>query len=598
MNAFLESVPRFLFFTGKGGVGKTSMASCSAVGLADMGKRVLLISTDPASNLDEVFAQELTSVPSEIVDVPRLFAMNINPIHAAAEYREKMVGPYRGVLPESAVQQMEEQLSGACTVEIAGFNEFSKFIGDESVSESFDHIILDTAPTGHTLRLLNLPAAWNDFIAENPSGSSCLGPVAGLSDQKILFEKVVQALSNPEKTLLVLVSRAEKMSLNEAARASLELRTAGMSTQHLILNGVFENSGEDDVAQAFAAASQEALGQMPEALANLPSTRTAFRPSGIMGTSSMREVISNRSESVVLDTPEALSHALEQTMHAYQNWEAFIDGLETTPNGVIMTMGKGGVGKTTMAALIASELAKRGHTVLLSTTDPAAHLEQTIGHSSGNLHVDRIDPAKERKDYVESVLSRSRGKLSLEDLELLEEELKSPCIEEIAVFQAFARIVAKGSEQFIVLDTAPTGHTLLLLDSTQAYHREVAKSTEDLPEEVKALLPRIRDPQFTRVAIVALPEATPVHEAAALQEDLRRAGIEPYGWIVNRSFAVSGSSDPVLCTKGMNEIPYITKVTEKLSKRAVISPWMCPQGNQTEWLSDLMKYKETKGVKV
>jgi len=598
MKSFMESVPRFLFFTGKGGVGKTSMASCTAVGLADRGQRVLLISTDPASNLDEVFGQELTSSPKEINGVPGLFAMNINPIHAAAEYRERMVGPYRGVLPDAAVQQMEEQLSGACTVEIAGFNEFSKFIGDESVSVEFDHIILDTAPTGHTLRLLNLPAAWNDFIAENPSGSSCLGPVAGLADQKILFEKVVQALCNPEKTLLVLVSRAETMSLAEAARASRELRTAGMSNQHLILNGVFESSGDDTVARAFASAARDALKSMPNILSGLASTRTAFRPSGIMGIVAMRDVIANHPESGRLNTPQELDDALEHAMSGFQDWDQFIAGLESSPNGVIMTMGKGGVGKTTLASLIATELARRGHSVLLSTTDPAAHVDQVIGQSCGNLHVDRIDPAKERKHYVESVLAKSREKLSVEDLELLEEELKSPCIEEIAVFQAFARIVAKGAEQYIVLDTAPTGHTLLLLDSTQAYHREVARSAETLPEEVKALLPRIRDPKFTRVAIVALAEATPVHEAAALQKDLQRAGIEPYGWIVNRSFATSGTTDPVLCTKGVNEIPFMTKVTGKLAARAVISPWRPPQDNQTEWLNDLMKYKQNKGVEV
>jgi arsenite/tail-anchored protein-transporting ATPase len=596
MKLFLSTVPRFLFFTGKGGVGKTSMASCTAVGLADMGRRVLLISTDPASNLDEVFGEPLSSSPRELEAVPRLFAMNINPIHAAAEYRERMIGPYRGVLPEAAVQQMEEQLSGACTVEIAGFNEFSKFIGDEAVSGAFDHIILDTAPTGHTLRLLNLPAAWTDFMAENPSGSSCLGPVAGLADQKILFEKVVQALSNPAKTQLILVSRPEGMSLTEAARASRELRAAGMYNQYLILNGVFEGVGTDPVARAFAAVSEEALAQMPDVLRELPSMKTAFRAAGIMGTEAMREVIVGRTASGGHEDVEVLNRAVAQALDGFACWEDFIDGLEAAPNGVIMTMGKGGVGKTTMAALIASELAGRGHSVLLTTTDPAAHLEQVIGPCSGQLQVDRIHPEQERARYVESILAKSRGRLSADELALLEEELRSPCIEEIAVFQAFARTVAQGTGQYIVLDTAPTGHTLLLLDSTQAYHREVARSSEDIPEEVKALLPRIRDPQYTRVAIVALAEATPVHEAAALQEDLRRAGIEPYGWIVNRSFAVSGTADPVLCSKGMGEIPYMNQVARGLARRAVISPWRSPQADQVAWLNALMSHEQNKGV--
>jgi len=479
MNSFLEKVPRFLFFTGKGGVGKTSMASCTAVGLADSGKRVLLISTDPASNLDEVFGQQLTSSPREINGVCGLFAMNINPIHAAAEYRERMVGPYRGVLPDAAVQQMEEQLSGACTVEIAGFNEFSKFIGDESVSAEFDQIILDTAPTGHTLRLLKLPAAWTDFIAENPSGSSCLGPVSGLADQKILFDSVVQTLCNPEKTLLVLVSRAEIMSLVEAERASRELQSTGMRNQHLILNGVFESTSDDSVAQAFASEAREALASMPKLLTGLAVTRIPFRPSGIMGIAAMRQVIANRPESGLVHGWQERDEALKHAVKEFEDWSEFIAGLQASGKGVIMTMGKGGVGKTTMASLIASELARAGHSVLLSTTDPAAHVQQVADQSCGNLHVDRIDPQKQRELYVESVLAKSRQSLSTEDLQLLEEELKSPCIEEIAVFQAFAQVVAKGTEQFIVLDTAPTGHTLLLLDSTQAYHREVARSAED-----------------------------------------------------------------------------------------------------------------------
>ncbi len=139
-----------------------------------------------------------------------------------------MVGPYRGMLPDATIKQMEEQLSGACTVEIAGFSEFSKFVGDESVVKDYDHVVLDTAPTGHTLRLLNLPSAWNDFIESNKTGSSCLGLYQGLSEQKILFENVVEALKNPERTLLVLVSRAEEMSFNEADRASSELRELGL----------------------------------------------------------------------------------------------------------------------------------------------------------------------------------------------------------------------------------------------------------------------------------------------------------------------------------------------------------------------------------
>lgn len=589
MNKFLSILPKFLFFTGKGGVGKTSMACSTAVALAEAGKKILLISTDPASNLDEVLETKLGSSPTQVNDVPNLFAMNINPIDAAGEYRERMVGPYRGILPDATIQQMEEQLSGACTVEIAGFSEFSKFVGDETMIKDYDHVVLDTAPTGHTLRLLNLPSAWNDFIESNKTGSSCLGPVSGLSEQKILFENVVEALKNPERTLLVLVSRAEAMSFKEANRASIELRELGLNNQYLIINGLFESNSEDKIAKAFAGKSKAALEAMPEELKTLPSFNIGFRPSGVMGIKTLKSIFAESPTASASSASESYnSEDAKITLSKLEPWAKFINELEQQGNGVIMTMGKGGVGKTTMAAMIATELASRGHSVLLSTTDPAAHVMGSIGEKVKNLHVERIDPTIETQNYVCNIISKNAGKLSLEDMALLEEELRSPCIEEIAVFQAFAKTVAKGEDQFIVLDTAPTGHTLLLLDSTEAYHREVAKSADDIPEEVKGLLPRIRDPKFTRVLIVALPEATPTHEAEALQEDLRRAEIEPYGWIINRSFEVSGTNDAILNAKGAYELKYIDEIAGKLSKKTVISPWIAEELVGAENLKKLM----------
>ena len=596
MHDFLKKVPKFLFFTGKGGVGKTSMACATAVGLAEKGKKILLISTDPASNLDEVLETNLNSTPTQVNGVPNLFAMNINPIEAASEYRERMVGPYRGILPDATIQQMEEQLSGACTVEIAGFSEFSKFVGDESVVKDYDHVVLDTAPTGHTLRLLNLPAAWNSFIESNKTGSSCLGPVSGLSEQKILFENVVEALKNPERTLLVLVSRAEEMSFNEANRASLELREVGLSNQHLIINGLFISDSEDKIAKAFAKKSNSALDTMPQELKILPTTKVLFRPAGVMGIEGLKDVCCRDTNITAKVKPEDFDINFKDTKDTFKKlkpWQDLLDELEKDGSGVIMTMGKGGVGKTTMAAMIATQLAQKGHSVLLSTTDPAAHLTQAlksdIEEDIPNLQIERIDPKVEVENYRCSVIKKNAGKLSLEDMALLEEELRSPCIEEIAVFQAFAKTVAKGKNQFIVLDTAPTGHTLLLLDSTEAYHREVAKSGDDLPSEVKELLPRIRDPKFTKVLIVALPEATPTHEARALQEDLKRANIEPYGWIINRSFAASKTEDPILISKGLYELKYIEEITNTLSKRTVLSPWVCDELVGAESLKKLMK---------
>lgn len=588
MKNILTKAPRFLFFTGKGGVGKTSVSCAVAVGLADSGRRVLLISTDPASNLSEVLNAGVNTKPTEVKGVRNLFAMNINPIEAAAEYREKMVSPYRGILPDEAIAQIEEQLSGACTVEISGFNEFSRFIGDEDLIADYDHIILDTAPTGHTLRLLNLPSAWDDFIATNETGSSCLGPVSGLKEQKAMCEKVIDVLKNPEKTLLVLVANAEKITLLEAEKAGNELKELGLNNQYLVINGIFEENSEDKIARSFALKSKTAIEEIPSGISKLSSTRIPFRPQGVMGINALRELCGKEAETLKKATYEELNYSIQKVLQGITNWSAFIDELESQGHGVIMTMGKGGVGKTTIASIIALELARRGNRVLLSTTDPAAHIEYAVGPGLSNLDLARIDPKAETVRYVKSVLDKNRGTLSENNMALLEEELRSPCIEEVAVFEAFARTVAKGKDKFIVLDTAPTGHTLLLIDSTESYHREIAKSSNGISSsQVKELLPLIRDPKITRVLIVALPEATPVHEAAALQHDLQRAGITPYGWIINRSFAATGTVDPVLTAKGRHEQTYISEVCERYSVRTVLLPWIGEELNRIETLKKL-----------
>lgn len=588
MKNLLSKIPQFLFFTGKGGVGKTSMSCAISVALADEGKKVLLISTDPASNLDEVLNTELSSTPKAVNDVNNLFAMNINPVVAANEYKEKMVGPYRGILPDEAIEQMEEQLSGACTVEIAGFNEFSKYVGDEDIVSSYDHIILDTAPTGHTLRLLALPSAWNDFIADNQTGSSCLGPVSGLAEYKKLYDNVVENLKNPKETLLILVSRAEKLSLLEASNASDELKQQGMKNQHLVINGVFESSDEDEVSKAFSLKSKEAISSIPSNLENLENTKIGFYPNGVVGIKSLRSIVSEELASEFEGVNEALSSALELSLHGINSWENLIKSFEEDKSGLIMAMGKGGVGKTTIASMIASTLAKRGHKVTLSTTDPAAHLEY-IQQDNENLIIEKIDPKIETKRHVDDVIAKNVNKLSADDMALLKEELSSPCIEEIAIFEAFAKTVAKAKDRFVVLDTAPTGHTLLLLDASSAYHKEVLKTSNDeMSDELTSLIPRIKDKKFTKILLVALAEATPTHEAKDLQSDLNRAGISPYAWVVNRSFALTKSSNNLLCQKGLNELKYINEIKNDLSSNLVISPWLPDEINNEKSLNKLI----------
>lgn len=573
MKNLIEKIPQFLFFTGKGGVGKTSMSCAISLALAKEGKKVLLISTDPASNLDEVLETKLKSIPTKINGVENLEAMNINPVVAAHEYKEKMVAPFRGVLPQSAIEQMEEQLSGACTVEIAGFNEFSKYVGDIDISENYDHIILDTAPTGHTLRLLKLPSAWNSFIEDNSTGSSCLGAVSGLSHNKKLYENVVENLKNADKTLLILVSRAEELSLIEASKASHELANQGIKNQHLIINGVFSANDEDKIAKSFEKKSKEALENLDEIISNLPKTTIGFYPNGAVGLEALNNIIDNITPKEYSDVKEQLQNSLKTILEDIYSWDSLIEDFENDKNGLIMTMGKGGVGKTTIASNIALELAKRGHKVVLSTTDPASHLEY-VSKTNENLTIEKIDPKIETQKHVDEVIALNEGKISNEDMALLKEELSTPCIEEIAVFKAFAKTVSKAKNSFVVLDTAPTGHTLLLLDASQAYHKEVLKNKNDaLEEDLIELLPRIKDEKYTKILLVTLPEATPTHEAKDLQEDLKRAGIKPYAWVINRSFALTNSSNNLLCQKALNEIKYIKEIKESLSFKTLIKAW-------------------------
>ena len=592
---FLDAPTRFLFFTGKGGVGKTSLACASAIALADKEKRVLLVSTDPASNLDEVLGQTLTAIPTPIPGVPKLLALNIDPAAAAMAYREKLVGPYRGKLPDAIVRGMEEQLSGACTMEIAAFDEFSRLLGQPEATADFDHVIFDTAPTGHTLRLLSLPGAWTGFLDSSTTGNSCLGPLSGLEKQRVIYENAVASLADGERTTLVLVSRAQRAALAEAERTNDELAAIGVRNQRLILNGLFEAAEADPVAVALQRRGAEALATAGAFLNRMRLSKVPLRSHNLVGIPALRALVASELRSsrgnealteVNLEPPHVGGY--DEKLPAMETLAQLVDDFAQAGRGVIMTMGKGGVGKTTIAAAIATELARRGLPVHLSTTDPAAHIAAAAGKIPG-MHVSRIDPQAETKAYVEQVMATAGKNLDANGRALLEEDLRSPCTEEIAVFRAFARTVAQGKDAFVVLDTAPTGHTLLLLDATESYHREIARKASDMPEEVLQLLPRLRDADYTRVLVVTLPEATPVHEAAMLQADLRRAKIEPFAWVINQSFAGSGSRDSLLVARGRGEVKYIREVVEKLSQRTALVPWVTEEPTGPERLQQLFK---------
>ena len=372
-----KDLPKFVFFTGKGGVGKTSLACAAAVTLADAGERVLLVSTDPASNVGQVFGVRIGAHVTAIEAVAGLSALEIDPEAAAAAYRARILDPIRGKLPEKALKAVEEQLSGACTTEIAAFDEFTALLTDADVIAAYDHILFDTAPTGHTIRLLKLPGAWSGFLEAGAGDASCLGPLAGLEKQRTRYRAAVDSLSDASLTRLILVARPRASALAEAARTSGELAAIGIANQRLAINGVMPQDAEsarDPLAAALAARDAAAIAGMDAALARLPQSRFSLRPENLVGLAALRRLAA--------DAPAAASASLRDRMPDLPPLATLVDEIARAGKGLVMTMGKGGVGKTTIAAAVAVELAARGHDVLLTTTDPAAHRRALAGSAS------------------------------------------------------------------------------------------------------------------------------------------------------------------------------------------------------------------------
>ena len=569
---FLDDAPRYLFFTGKGGVGKTSIACASAIRLAEAGRRVLLVSTDPASNVDQVFGVSIGNRVTPVADVPGLSALEIDPQAAAEAYRDKIVGPVKGVLPDTVVAGIEEQLSGACTTEIAAFDEFTELLTGSDLVKGFDHVVFDTAPTGHTIRLLQLPGAWSGFLEKGQGDASCLGPLAGLEKQKERYRAAVDALASPDATRLVLVARAQSGSLDEVARTHDELAEIGLQRQYLVVNGRMPEpeAVADELARGIFERERAALADMAPALQALPRDEIALKPFNLVGLDHLRQLFATPGEVPVADIEDE-SDAEDVGLDAPSLAE-LVDDIAADGKGLVMLMGKGGVGKTTLAAAVAVSLARRGFPVHLTTSDPAAHLSATLSDEVENLTVSRIDPTVETERYREQVL-QSKGKdMNEEDRALLEEDLRSPCTEEIAVFQAFSRVIREAGRKFVVMDTAPTGHTLLLLDATGAYHREIVRQMGDTGTHYTTPMMQLQDPQRTKMLLVTLAETTPVLEARDLQEDLRRAGIEPWAWVVNNSIAAAGAASGLLRDRARAERPQIRAVAEEHAARYAVVP--------------------------
>lgn len=551
---------KYLFFTGKGGVGKTSTACATAVALADEGKKVLLISTDPASNLQDVFETELDGKAKPIKGVDNLEVINLDPLEAAHNYKESVVAPFRGKLPDSVIESMEEQLSGSCTVEIAAFNEFSNFITNSKLNTDYSHIIFDTAPTGHTLRMLQLPSAWTDFINESTHGASCLGQLSGLEAKKETYKKAVENLSDKSLTTLILVTRPDKTPLNEVARASKELSEIGIKNQILVINGILENY-DDDLSESIFNKQKLALENMPDMLTEFDTYTIALRSYNITGIESIRNLLKK----------DQINEQKVEVEGKLFNLDDVVSDLVKNNRKVIFTMGKGGVGKTTIASSVALKLSKLGKKVHLATTDPADHIKFMIDSSSG-ISMSHIDEKEELKKYQDEILENARKTMSEDDVAYIEEDLRSPCTQEIAVFRAFAELVEKADDEIVVIDTAPTGHTLLLLDSTLSYHQEVQRTQGQIPESVKNLLPRLRGEE-TEVLIVSLAEATPFYEASRLEEDLTRASIHTNWWIVNSSLYKANPGNKMLSAKANEEVKWINKILDHTSGKLAVIEW-------------------------
>ncbi len=550
----------FLFFSGKGGVGKTTMACTTAVAEADAGRRVLIVTTDPASNLADVFEQPIGHAVTPLAGVPNLWAMEIDPDAATAEYTDRTLAPLREIFPPEIVRVMEEQLAGPCTAEVAAFDRFADFLDPNapaapSAPDGFDLVIFDTAPTGHTVRLLELPEAWTKSIseAEAGAGQTCIGPAAAIAESKAKYERAVTALRDPRSTRFVFVLQPEATSISETRRAGAELAKLGIATSELIVNGIVPHEEASTPFFAARIAMQERyLGEIARQLP-VPTRHVPLLDGEVRGIARLRAVVPLLADGGAARPVFGGERAAIATRTRAADPAAAFATL--VPDGrprTIFFAGKGGVGKTVVSCATAVWLARSGHRTLLVTTDPAAHIGDVLGVTVGpepapvagveGLWAANVDAKAAAVAYTDRIIADAvaRGR-SADSIAAMREELDSPCTEEMAAFDRFIDLASRDTYDMTVFDTAPTGHTLRLLELPIEWSRQIdvkvfaSVETSAADDVAKARFGRVidmlRDPAQSTFAFVMYPEATPIVEAERAIRELGTVGI-PLGLVV------------------------------------------------------------------
>ncbi len=581
----------YLFFSGKGGVGKTTMASASAVHDAVSGKKTLIVTTDPASNLADVFEQEIGHKITPIQNIKNLWAMEIEPDKATKEYKENIIAPYREIMPEDVIASLEENLSGPCTTEMAAFDRFIDFMeGDE-----YDSIVFDTAPTGHTIRLLELPVDWSKHIEQAASGSgqTCLGPVQTIQDSKDKYDRATALLKDTGKTTFVFVMRPEELSLYETQRASKELGTIGIDSGELIINGILpeEVCGIDFFKKKYDA-QQKVIQRTAEAI-HKPTKYMLLRDNEVKGLQALQsvadELFDNRKPSFKSGIEHAIASAdifLEQP-DIERLW---LPGRNRATKSLFFT-GKGGVGKTTISCIAALFNAQKGYKTLLVTTDPAAHIGEVLNVKVGpdpskvtdNLYAVMVDQKAAFQEYKEKVLREAQGKYSEDMLSAMNEELNSPCTEEMAAFDKFIQFIESNEYQTVVFDTAPTGHTLRLLELPFDYAKQVEMMAgtgdslavkDDAQNRFKKIIQTLRDKARTIFAFVLYPESTPILESYRAMVDLQNAGIYTQLIVANVILTDRVCINDFFKNRQAMQIKYLEEINHKFNLPVLQFPLM------------------------